>query len=305
MSKHLHFRRLPPLNSLKGFESTARLNSASRAAEELHITPPAITHQIQSLEQSLGVDLFLRVGRKLILTDAGKTLYPYALQALSEVRKGLEALSNNINEPTPLRIQTYVTAAIRWLAPRISRFQQHHPDIQIKLDGSASWQFDDEHEDVGIIFLERPPEEEFGWHPLFPYQLIPTCTPELLNRLEGPASAKSIMELPLISVHTEEQYWEMWLGSAGIGFDKLNRPLTVDTLASALEMALNHEGVVLTNGPFAQRELQQGSLVQPFGHKLLLGHWGVIYRRDTPRLQHINAFLDWIAEETLHLKAGC
>lgn len=298
MSEPIQFRRLPPLNSLKGFESTARLSSASRAAEELHITPPAITHQIQSLEQSLGVELFLRVGRKLILTEAGKTLYPYALQALSEVKNGMQALSNAANKTPPLRIQTYVTAAIRWLAPRISRFQQHHPDIQIKLDSSASWQFDSEQADVGIIFLERPPEEEFCWHPLFPYQLIPTCTPELLARLDGPVNAKSIMDLPLVSVHTEEQHWEMWLESAGISFDKLKRPLTVDTLASALEMALNHEGVVLTNGPFAQRELQQGSLVQPFGHQLVLGHWGVIYRRETLRMQHISSFIAWITEET-------
>lgn len=302
MSKPQHFRRLPPLNSLKGFESTARLSSASKAAEELHITPPAITHQIQSLEQSLGVDLFLRVGRKLILTEAGKTLYPFALQALSEVRNGMEALDNIVNEPTPLRIQTYVTAAIRWLAPRISRFQQCHPDIQIKLDSSASWLFESEHADVGIIFLERPPEEEFCWHPLFPYELIPTCTPGLLARLDGAIHPGKIMELPLVSVHTEEQHWEMWLESAGIGFDKLNPPLTVDTLASALEMALNDEGVVLTNGPFAQRELQQGSLVQPFGHKLALGHWGVIYRKGTARTQQIDAFLHWITAETAHLK---
>lgn len=298
MSEPIQFRRLPPLNSLKGFESTARLNSASRAAEELHITPPAITHQIQSLEQSLGVELFLRVGRKLILTEAGKTLYPFVLQALSEVRSGMQALSNATSETPPLRIQTYVTAAIRWLAPRISRFQQHHPDIQIKLDSSASWLFDSEQADVGIIFLERPPEEEYCWHPLFPYQLIPTCTPKLLTRLDGPINANSIMDLPLVSVHTEEQHWEMWLASAGISFDRLDRPLTVDTLASALEMALNHEGVVLTNGPFAQRELQQGSLVQPFGHKLALGHWGVIYRRDTLRMQHISSFIAWITEET-------
>lgn len=304
MEKTTQFNELPPLKSLKGFEATARLNSAARAADELHVTPPAITHQIQKLEQSLGVELFVRQGRSLVLTDAGKAFYPFAHQALVEVKKGLEALRLLSNKPDPLRIQTYVTAGIRWLAPRITRFHHSHPNIQIKLDSNSGWKFDSENTDLGLIFLETPPDDDFCWHPLFPYALSPICSPNLLASLNTPLTYEDVTALPLLSVHTEELHWEMWLSSVGLCPDNLNPAITVDTSAIALEMALNEEGVALINGPFAERELSQGILVKPFRDALRIGEWGIIYRKDCPKMDQVIAFLTWIEAECLRTIAN-
>lgn len=292
-----HFNQLPSLKYLKGFEATARLNNASRAAEELHVTPPAITHQIQSLEQSLGINLFEREGRKLILTEAGKMFYPFVLEALTAVKSGVDALHRSENKPDPLKIQAYITAAIRWLGPKLSGFQRLHPEVQIKLDSSTGWEFDHEHSDLGFIFLDSPPEAKYCWQPLFPYELTPVCTPELLEQLGPSPKPEDLLTLPLLSIHTEGQHWEMWLDSVGVCSDNLNPAITVDTLAISLEMALNGEGVSLVNGPFAQRELEKGSLVQPFTQRCALGDWGVIYPKDSPKLEQIQSFLTWLNTE--------
>ncbi|MGK0272349.1 MAG: LysR family glycine cleavage system transcriptional activator [Cocleimonas sp.] len=295
MSDVNNFNRLPPLKSLKGFEATVRLGGVVRAADELNITPPAITHQIHNLEQSLGVDLFIRGGQKLILTEAGKTFYPFVYQALTEVKEGLAALQSISERPELLRVQTYVTAAIRWLATRLARFQQERPDILIKLDSSSpNWHFDYENSDVGLIFLREPPDKKYAWHPLFPCEVAPLCTPELLATFDHTIGPESLLHAPLISVHTEELHWETWLESVGVKSKGLNPVLTVDTLAVALEMARNSEGVVLSNGPFAQREIERGLLVYPFEQKLVMGDWGIIYPKNSPKLDQISALIGFL-----------
>lgn len=299
MSDVSNFNRLPPLKSLKGFEATVRLGGVVRAADELNITPPAITHQIHNLEQSLGVDLFIRGGQKLILTEAGKTFYPFVHQALTEVKEGLAAIHSIAEIPELLRVQTYVTAAIRWLAKRLASFQQERPDILIKLDSSSpNWHFDYENSDVALISLREIPDEKYAWYPLFPCEIAPLCTPELLTTFDQTAGPISLLAAPLISVHTEELHWESWLESVGVSSTDLNPKLTVDNLAIALEMAQNSEGVVLSNGPFAQREIEQGILVYPFEQKLVMGDWGIIYPRNSSKLDQISALIRFL-EKTL------
>ena len=288
MSGTNNFSRLPPLKALKGFEATVRLGGIRKAADELHITPSAVTHQIHSLEQNLGTDLFKRGGQKLILTDAGETFYPYVYQALTEVKQGLASLKSIAEKPELLRVQTFVTAAIRWMAIRLARFQQERPDISIKLDSSSpNWHFDYENSDVGLIFLSEPPDEKYAWHPLFPCEITPICAPELLATFDHTIGPESLLQVPLISVHTEEQHWETWLKATGVSSTFKRPSLSVDTLAVALEMARNNEGVVLINGPFAQRELEQGLLVLPFKEKLVIGDWGIIYSKNSSKIGHI------------------
>ena len=299
MSDENNFSRLPPLKALKGFEATVRLGGIGKAADELHITPSAITHQIHNLEQNLGTDLFIRGGQKLTLTDSGKAFYPYVHQALIEVKQGLAALKSIAEKPELLRVQTYVTAAIRWLATRLTRFQQERPNILIKLDSSSpNWHFDYENSDVGLIFLSEPPDDKYAWHPLFPCEIAPICTPELLTTFDHKIGPESLMQAPLISVHTEEQHWETWLEAARVSSAFMRPSLTVDTLAVALEMARNSEGVVLINGPFAQRELEQGLLVLPFEQKLVLGDWGIIYPKNSSKFNQINDLINFL-EKTL------
>lgn len=289
----MRFNRLPPLKSLKGFEATARLHSVSKAAQELCLTPPAISHQLQALETSLGIELFTRQGRKLVLTDAGRLLYPYALNALQEVERGVAALAALKDQPPPLIIQTYVTAATRWLGPRIRQLQQSL-GFPVQLNSSGVWEFDDQRFDVGLVYLEQPPGDDYCWFPLFPYRLSAVCAPQLRAQAEHALQQGDISQLPFIQVHTEKQHWELWLAQIGIHNYQPQQALSVDTLAISLELSRNGEGISIINGPFAERELAEGSLVPLLSHSIDLGQWGVIYRQDSCKHAQIESFCQWL-----------
>ena len=296
MSKNpIDLRKLPPLKALKGFEAATRRQSVREAADELCLTHPAISHQIQLLEADLGVQLFSRDGRTVVPTPAGRLFYRHVREALDTLIEGAETVRRSAANQ-PLRVQTYVTASIRWLARRLPEFTALHPDVNLLLTTCAvDWEFDELNADVGLVYCETTPDPHFHWVPLFDYRLVPVCSPQLLGGRRSLATAQELAALPLVSIYTEARNWETWFESAGVPFDA-NPTIVVDTLAVALEMALAGRGVALMNGPFAQEDLAAGRLVQPFPLDVLCpGAWGLICRtdhRDNPR---VRLFVDWLS----------
>jgi LysR family glycine cleavage system transcriptional activator len=292
----IDLRRLPPLKALKGFEATMRRRSVRDAADELCLTHPAISHQIQLIEADLGVPLFSREGRKLTPTPAGEMLYPYVRRALESLIEGAD-LVRQVSTDQPLRVQTYVTASVRWLAQRIPGFVREHPGLEVQLNTCAfEWDFDESMGDVGLVYCEDPPAESFCWVPLFDYILFPVCTPALRARLGSGPRPQDLLALPLVGVYTEARSWDIWFESAHVPYTA--RPRTVaDTLAVALEIALQGQAIALVNGPFADEDLRTGRLVRPVAHQFRCpGSWGLICRqekRDTPR---VRAFMDYIVQ---------
>jgi LysR family glycine cleavage system transcriptional activator len=299
LRRKINTRLLPPLSSLKGFEAATRRQSIRGAAEELNLTHSAISHQIEALEQSLGVPLFSRVGRSIASTEEGRMFYPFVRNALESLIDGVESV-RRVSADKTLRVQTYVTASIRWLAGRVPRFLKDHPDVRIVLSTCAvEWEYDDLHSDVGLVYCETPPDPtQFRWLPLFPYSLVPVCSPALAARLGKNPEPAVLRELPLITIFTEEQSWESWFESAGLPREELPAPVYVDTLAVALEMALAGGGVALANGPFMEEELRDGRLVQPVAHTLTCaGNWGLICRNELGKDRRVQIFMTWMAEE--------
>jgi LysR family glycine cleavage system transcriptional activator len=292
----IDLRRLPPLKALKGFEATMRRQSVREAADELCLTHPAISHQIQLIEADLGVPLFSREGRKITPTPAGQLLYPYVRRALESLIEGAD-LVRQVSSDQPLRVQTYVTASVRWLAQRIPGFVREHPGFEVQLNTCAfEWDFDESMGDVGLVYCEDPPDDNFCWVPLVDYTLFPVCTPALRARLGSQPRPEDLLALPLVGVYTEARSWDIWFESAQVPYT--SRPRTVaDTLAVALEIALQGEAIALVNGPFADEDLRAGRLVRPVAHQLRCpGSWGLICRqekRDTPR---VRAFMDYIVQ---------
>jgi LysR family transcriptional regulator, glycine cleavage system transcriptional activator len=290
----IDLRRLPPLKALKGFEATMRRQSVRDAADELCLTHPAISHQIQLIEADLGVPLFSREGRKIAPTAAGELLYPYVRRALEALIEGAE-LVRQVSSDQPLRVQTYVTASVRWLAQRIPAFVSEHPGLDVQLNTCAfEWDFDESMGDVGLVYCEDPPGNDFHWVPLFDYTLFPVCTPALRARLGAEPRPEDLLALPLVGVYTEARSWDIWFESANVPYTA--RPRTVaDTLAVALEIVLQGQAIALVNGPFADEDLRAGRLVRPVSHQFRCqGSWGLICRqekRDTPR---VRAFMDYI-----------
>ena len=301
----IDLRQLPPLKALKGFEAATRRQSIRDAADELCLTHPAVSHQVQLIEDALGVQLFQQDGRHIASTEEGRVLYPYVRSAFESLIEGVEAVHRNALDK-PLRVQTYVTASIRWLAQRIPLFQAEHPEVKLVLSTCAvEWEFDDIHADVGLVYCEAPPDPKFHWLPLFEYSLYPVCSPDVAARLGTAPSPRDLLTQPLVGIYTEVRNWQNWFETAGLGFDPASPHLIVDTLAVALEMALAGQAIALVNGPFAEQDLAAGRLVRPVEHTLVCpGAWGLIYHKSMRENPRVRKFIDWMTAHLAQPNAG-
>jgi LysR family glycine cleavage system transcriptional activator len=290
----IDLRKLPPLNALKGFEAATRRQSVREAADELFLTHPAVSYQIQVLEQDLGVELFSRAGRSLAPTAEGRLIYRYVRQALETLIEGVESV-RRARADSPLRVQTYVTASIRWLARKLPDFVAAHPDIRILLTTYAfDWAFDDTIADVGLVYCEKTPGPDYHWIPLFDYRLHAVCSPALARQLGPAPTPAALLELPLVAIYSEAHHWDLWCESAQLEYNA-KPAIVVDTLAVALEIALDGRGVALVNGPFDTDFLAAGRLVQPVAHEFVCpGSWGLICRRESQDNPRVKAFMDWL-----------
>ena len=263
MATSLNFSKLPPLKALRGFESTARLHSYRKAAVELNLTHPAISHQVQSLENNLGVKLFIRKGRQSVLTPEGERFYPVAREALEILINGSEAIRRSTSQST-LRIQTYISVSLRWLSHRLPRFRALNPKLQLQLLSSIHEQdFDEVNADVGMIFSKAPLAEHLYWVPLMQAKLFPVCSPGLIAKAGARLSPKDLLNYSLLTITSEAWQWQDWFDSAGLGKVKTDHSISVDSTVIALEMAMDGEGIALVNGPFADKDIEAGRLIQP------------------------------------------
>lgn len=302
----IDLRQLPPLKALKGFEAATRRQSIRDAADELCLTHPAVSHQVQLIEDALGVQLFAQQGRHIISTEEGRVLYPYVRAAFESLIEGVEAVHRNALDK-PLRVQTYVTASIRWLAKRVPLFLQDHPEVKLTLSTCAvEWEFDDVHADVGLVYCETLPDpSKYHWLPLFEYSLFPVCSPALAAKMGEQPKPADLLGQPLVAIYTEVRNWETWFASAGHEFDPASPHMVVDTLAVALEMALDGEAVALVNGPFVDSDLASGRLVKPVDHRAICpGEWGLICRKDMKENVRVRTFIDWVVAHAASRRAG-
>lgn len=295
MATALDYPKLPPLKALRGFESTARLGSFRKAAEELKLTHPAISHQIQSLESNLGVKMFVREGRLAALTPEGERFYPIARQALELLINGSEAIRRSRSQSI-LRIQTYISVSLRWLSRRMPRFRALNPQLQLQLLSSIHDQdFDEVNADVGLIFRHKPPGGHLHWTPLMQPKLFPVCSPGLIAGNKGELTPGDLLSYPLLTITSEAWQWPDWFDSAGLHDVKTSHSISVDSTAIALEMAMDGEGITLVNGPFADRDLKAGRLIQPVAHYAEgLGEWGLVCRKDMLNHPPVRAFMEWL-----------
>lgn len=300
MAGLIDFRTLPPLKALKGFEAAARLLSVRGAAEELSVTHPAVSHQLQVLEQDLGVKLFAREGRNIVLTTAGETYYACVKSALEQLALGSAEIRHKAQKPA-LRLQSYITFSIRWLAPRLIRFRSQHPDVELHLTTSGNgWEFDEAHADIGIIYQREALPDHLHWVKLFDSELFPVCSPTLLAGRTSQLTPKDLASYPLLTVYTEQKHWNWhrWFSAIGVEDHRTLSPVVVDTLIVALEMAGNGQGVALVNGPLVNDDLASGRLVRPIEQRVdAEGSWGVVCRKDMVGNPQVQTFIHWLQQE--------
>jgi LysR family glycine cleavage system transcriptional activator len=215
--------------------------------------------------------------------------------ALETLIEGTESVRRS-RAGTPQRVQTYVTASIRWLARRLPDFVASHPDVRLQLSTCAfDWDFDESSADVGLVYCAEVPGPEYRWVPLFPYTLTPVCSPALAAALGPDPAPAALLELPLVEIYSEQHNWDIWCEAAQLVYTQ--RPaIVVDTLAVALEIALQGRGVALVNGPYAEDDLAAGRLQQAVRHQVTCpGAWGLICRQDAYANERVKTFMDWLA----------
>lgn len=288
-------RRLPSLNGLRAFEAAARHLSFTRAAGELNVTQAAISHQVKTLEEQIGLPLFRRLNRALILTDEGQTLFPVVRGALDTVAEGVERLRTR-NVAGALTVSVLPSFAVKWLVPRMSEFQERHPEIDLRITAADRMvDFVQDAVDVAVRFGAG------AWPGLRADFVVddfvmPVCAPALAARLSTPADLARVTllheEMAPLPLFPE---WATWLEAAGAGEVNHEKGPRFSHTHILLQAAIDGQGVALAQMLFAADDIADGRLVAPFHLKLPTGYaYYVVCLAAAADRPKIRAFREWV-----------
>jgi LysR family transcriptional regulator, glycine cleavage system transcriptional activator len=288
--------RLPSLNGLRAFEAAARHLSFTNAATELNVTQTAISHQIRRLEQELGIRLFVRQNRSLVLTAEARDYLPGVRAAFNDLRLATDRLLRKDNDHV-LTISTLASMAAKWLLPRLSAFQEAHPGIDVRITtSSALVDFKGGDVDAAIRYGRgRWPGLRADW--LTADELFPVCSPALLGGNRPLKCPEDLAHYTLL--HSSGSYdddWRLWLTAAGLPINISEQPgLTFDLILMTVQAAIDGIGVAMGRTSYVEADIAKGRLVVPF--KITLPTDAGFYlvspeaRADPPKLA---AFRQWL-----------
>ncbi|HMK79570.1 MAG TPA: LysR substrate-binding domain-containing protein [Xanthobacteraceae bacterium] len=288
--------RLPPLSPLRVFEAAARLASFRKAADELNLTASAVSHAIQTLENWLGVELFIREARGLRLTGAGEAYAPLVTQALGLLAQATEHLPGRAPTGT-LSISSAPTFAAKMLLPRLDRFAAQFPDIRLTIDTShrlVDLALDDFDLAIRYASTEKPAAD---WTLLVAETLVPACSPALRQRFAALSLAELLQRATLIHVTSTSTDWSHWLRANAMEIPP-DGGLRVDTMQMGFDAAMRGLGVVLGRHPLIDEESASGRLVPlareptPSGN----GYWLVTAAAEFQKTE-VKSFRRWLLSE--------
>ncbi len=296
-------RRLPPLNALRAFEAAARHLNFSRAADELSVTPGAVSQQIQNLEDYVGAALFKRTPKGLLLTDAAQTALPALREAFDRLAEAASLLTAAV-DGRRLTLTAPPSFAAKWLVPRLGAFEQGHPQVDIWL--SAGIELVDlaaGEVDVAIRYgAGRYPGLEV--RRLFSETVIPVAAPSHLaeNPLNTPADLANHILLHDGSPDLDDSCpdWSMWLAARGLkSIDGMRGP-RFNQSSLVIEAAVNGRGVALAKRTLAAADLEAGRLVAPLQIATAVDFaYYLVHPKAKGRLPQVKAFVSWIEAEAL------
>ena len=296
------------LNALRAFEAAARHQSFSAAAAELNVTPAAVGQQVRNLESWLGISLFTRAASgsaRLLLTDTARAAMP-------DIREGFERLSLGLARLKDAGVNAELTVTVspafasKWLLPRIERFQQAYPELDVLLDtNSRSVDFQAERIDVGVRYGAGE------WPGLTAVRVMdetmfPVCAPDYALLKKGAISGDVLPRCTLIhdlsmASHADYPTWRMWLDAAGFNQVKTDHGLRINNSAAVLQAAIEGQGLALARSVMVKDDLEAGRLIRPFPDKgldcPLTQAYFVVYRPECAALPKIQAFRDWVLTE--------
>jgi len=293
-------QKLPPLNALRAFEASARLMSVQQAARELNVTPSAVSQQVRNLERWVGFALLERGTRRLQPTTQGRAYQGALATAFEQIAEATASLSAG-RASRSICITCTPGFAVQWLVPRLQRFQDQHPEIDVRIDASARL-VDLRAEDVDLAVRHG-----LGRYPglvsekLLDDDLVPAASPRLLtgrSRVRVPAD---LIRHRLLHIETRDD-WRLWLSAQGVDIDWRRGPLLVDT-AIGIQAAVAGKGVIMVRKSLVADELANGRLVAPLPQGLATGTaYFLVYPPERMSQPPLRAFRAWLLKATSESK---
>lgn len=291
--------RLPPLHALRAFEAAARHLSFSRAAEELGVSPAAVSQQIQQIEEFAGQPLFKRLTRRVELTDAGEAAMPLVRDAMALFFEASRVMR------LPLRnrrvsVSVAPSFAAKWLVPRLDRFKERYPDVEVWVHADMALT-DLAVADIDVAIRYGPGGySDVHFERLLNESVTPVCSPALAH-MSGPGDLSTVGLLHDESGERDPSCpsWSMWLAARGLDHIDGRRGLRFNQSSLVIEAAIAGKGVALAKRQLAAADISAGRLVAPFEQDqqpVNFSYW-LIWRRGRTQSPGMKAFVDWLREE--------
>jgi LysR family glycine cleavage system transcriptional activator len=301
---------MPGLNALRAFEAAARHLSLTKAAQELHVTAGALSHQIRGLEELLGAPLFVRGVRSITLTPAGKQLYPGLQIGFLHIRDAVAGLRPSGDERV-LVISTPPGLTAKWLAPRLYRFSDAHPDIDARVSSSlAAANFTTDGIDVALRSLRigAQVEGDLVVDKLVEMSMAPVCSPKFIEK-HGPfATAAALKGVALIhddslATRAEVPTWADWFQAAGVEGVDVSHGLRFNSADHAIDATVEGAGVLLAHDILAYDSLRSGRLALAFPLTMRSGRaYYFVCPRKQQDVAKVRAFRAWVKKEAAALE---
>ncbi|MDA9556216.1 transcriptional regulator GcvA [Vibrio sp.] len=286
-------KRLPPLNALKAFEAAARHMSFTLAADELFVTQAAVSHQIKQLETFLDIKLFQRKNRSLLLTEEGQNYYLDIKDSFASIIKATDKLLDSGGRGI-LTISLPPSFAVQWLVPRLTDFNQKHPEIDVRIkavdkeEGSLT-------DDADVaIYYGKGKWKGIQFDKLYQEYLIPLCSPALLHCETPLRTLEHLPQFPLLHDVTRED-WQQFAKEHQLSTLAFKDGPIFSHSLMVLQAAVHGQGICLGNNILAQPELASGRLVAPFKQKITKPEaFYVVCKEDEADLGKVAIFREWI-----------
>jgi len=288
---------LPPLNALKAFDSVARHESVSHAANELCVTPGAITKQIQHLESFLGVPLFIRRHRQIILNEQGKIFQRAVSKALLEIQTATNNIKGSAQNST-LKIRSYTTFSIRWLIPHAPKFLSANPEISLELTTSLDpVDFARDNIDCAIR-LGSGDWPNATSTKLIDNVIVPVCSPQYLmgKKMKTP---KDLLACNLLHIKRRPNDWNLWFSGIGLSVDSIPQGMMCENSEIAYSAAKEGLGIAMAQYFLVRDDIELGKLVRPVmqSHDCGDNTYYLVMPSNTQQNIHSRKFKEWILSE--------
>ncbi|TDR22658.1 transcriptional regulator GcvA [Marinicella litoralis] len=297
------YKNIPPLRAIKAFEASARLLSFTQAAQELHVTQAAISHQIKNLEVLTGVQLFQRFNRSLKLTFEGRLYLISVRNALESIEKATRQLKNKDASGT-LNISVLPSFATKWLSKRIWRFQQQHKELDVRIS-AFEWLTDFKKDDcdIAIRYTADPNYPGLKSELLLEEEVFPVCSKQVYESYQGKLTPKSLLNANLCHEDFTTEDWHDWFDAVQIQAKPKLRGTRFSHMVTMLEAVENHQGFALGRTPLVQDDINRGLLVEPFKQRIKgeMSYY-LVYPRSTESDQKLQIIRQWLFAEAEQFK---